>query len=118
MFRVIVNENSIVQLAIQIKNGIMINVNASVKSIVRAKEDYSSNPSTCFCENSKHLRHIVDDSLIACDEIYVMDVVSTNGSANVMSTVSTSFYKKVRYKMDCYSALNSISNHITIYNCY
>ena len=33
----IANANSIVQLAIQIKNGIMILVNASVKSIVSAK---------------------------------------------------------------------------------
>ena len=35
----IVNANSEEQLAIQIKNGIMINVNASVKSIARAKKD-------------------------------------------------------------------------------
>ena len=34
----IVNENSIVQHAIQIKNQIMINANASVKNIVRAKK--------------------------------------------------------------------------------
>ena len=33
----IANANSIVQLAIQIKNGIMILANASVKSIVSAK---------------------------------------------------------------------------------
>ena len=34
MFDAIVNTNSIVQLAIHIKNRIMINANASVKSIV------------------------------------------------------------------------------------
>ena len=28
--------------------------------------------------------------------------VSTNGFSNVMSTVSTNFHKKVRYKMDCF----------------
>ena len=33
----IVNENSVVEHSIHIKNGIMINVNASVKNIVRAK---------------------------------------------------------------------------------
>ena len=38
MFHVIVSTNSIVQLAIQIKNGIMINFSASIKSIVRAKK--------------------------------------------------------------------------------
>ena len=36
-FHVIVNANSVVQHVIQIKTGIMINVKASVKSIVRAK---------------------------------------------------------------------------------
>ena len=35
---VTVNANSTVQLAIQIKNGIIINANASVKSIVRVKK--------------------------------------------------------------------------------
>ena len=35
---VIVNANSIVQHLIQIKNGIIININASVKSIVRPKQ--------------------------------------------------------------------------------
>ena len=34
---VIVNADSIVQHLIQIKNGIIININASVKSIVRPK---------------------------------------------------------------------------------
>ena len=34
----ILKANSIVQLTIQIKNGIMINVNAGVKSIVHAKK--------------------------------------------------------------------------------
>ena len=38
MFHVIVSTKSIVQLAIQIKNGIMINASASIKSIVRAKK--------------------------------------------------------------------------------
>ena len=38
MFHVIVSTNSIVQLVIQIKNGIMINSSASIKSIVRAKK--------------------------------------------------------------------------------
>ena len=37
-FHAIVNPNSIVQHAIQINNGIMINVNVSVKTIKHAKK--------------------------------------------------------------------------------
>ena len=49
------------------------------KNYCTCKKDYSRNSSTCICENSKHLKHIVDNSVIACDEIiYVMDIVSTN----------------------------------------
>ena len=38
MFPVILNANSIVQLAIQIKNGIMINVNAGVKKVIHTRK--------------------------------------------------------------------------------
>ena len=51
MLHVIVNANSVVKHAVQIKNGIMISLNASVKSIIHAK-GYSWNPSTWICENS------------------------------------------------------------------
>ena len=38
-----------------------------------------------------------------CDEIInAAACVSKNESVNVMSTVSTNFHKKVKYKMDCY----------------
>ena len=112
MFHVIVNANSIVQLAIQIKNEIMINANASVKAIVQAKKVIVGILAYAFCENSKYLKHIVDDSMIARDEIvYVMNIVSTN-MANAIKTIMTNTIstnmstnydrKKVRYKMDCY----------------
>ena len=69
----------------------MINANVSVKIIVCAK-----NTNTCICENSKHLKHIVGDLEMLCDEVtYVTDIVSTNASINFDD-------KKVRYKMDCY----------------
>ena len=55
MFHVVANTNPIVQLAIQIKNGRMKLVNMSIKIIVYVKKDYSWNPSTCTCENSKYL---------------------------------------------------------------
>ena len=44
----ILNGNSIVQHAIQIKNGIKKYVNVNLKIIISAKK----NPSTCICENS------------------------------------------------------------------
>ena len=65
----IANANSVVQLAIHIKYGIMIHVNVSLKSIVYTKKDYSWNPRTCICENSKYLKRNIDDSVIASDEI-------------------------------------------------
>ena len=52
IFHVIINGNSIVQYVIQIKNGIMKHVNVNVCK----KKDYSWNPSTCICENSKYLK--------------------------------------------------------------
>ena len=33
------------------------------------KKDYSWNPSTCICQNSKFLKSIADTSVITCDEI-------------------------------------------------
>ena len=53
IFDLIVNASSIVQHAIQIKNGIMKHMNVSVKIILSAKKKYSWNPSTCICENIK-----------------------------------------------------------------
>ena len=54
----IVNANSIVQHVIQIKNGIMINFNASVKKYRTCKRYYNWNPSICICENGKYLKNI------------------------------------------------------------
>ena len=61
---------------------------------------HSLNHSTCFCENGKHIKHIVDNLNIVCDEIAcAIDIVSRN----VTSTVSINFNdKKARYKKDCY----------------
>ena len=54
IFHFTVYVNSIVQHVIRIKNGIIKHVNVNVKIIVSAKKDYSWNPSTCTCENSKY----------------------------------------------------------------
>ena len=58
------NYGKIVQLAIQIKNGMMKHANVSVKMIAHAKKDCSWNPSTCICEISKYLKSIADTSVI------------------------------------------------------
>ena len=68
------------------------------KKCSTCKKDYSWNPHACFCENSRHLKIILDDSVIACDEIInVAHIVSTNVtntvSTNIMSTVSTNINK-------------------------
>ena len=102
MFHVIVIVNSILQLAIQIKNGKMKHVNMSVKIIASAKKDYSWNLSTYICENSKYLKSIADTLVIACDEIIpVMDIISTSVTNTIGTTVSIySDDKKVRFKVD------------------
>ena len=48
------------------------------KNYHKFKKDYISNPSTCFCENSKYLKSIADTSVTECDEIViVMDTIGT-----------------------------------------
>ena len=93
----IVNANTIVQRAIEIriKNGIMKDVKVIVESIV--------------CAKNRYLKSIVDNSVIVCNEIVsITDSVSTNVissvPANVTSNVSiNSDNKKIRYKMNCYN---------------
>ena len=50
---------------VQIKCGILINVEVSVKK----KKDYIWNPATCSCKNAKYFTNIIDDSVIMCDEV-------------------------------------------------
>ena len=69
------------------------------------KKIYSWKPSTCICENSKRLKYIVDDSVIACDEIiYVtgIDCISKYDKYYITNYANKLRYKKIRYKMDCY----------------
>ena len=63
------------------------------------KKDYSWNPNTCICENSKYLKSISDTSVIECDEaITVLDIVSTKMtntvSRNITSTASVNCHSK------------------------
>ena len=39
----------------------------NVKNYRKCKKDYSWNPSTCICGNSKYLESIADTSVIECD---------------------------------------------------
>ena len=116
----ILNANSIVQRVIQIKNGIMININLSVKSIICVKKDYSWNSSACICKNGRYLKIIADDLVIVWDEVKsVTDSVSTNVTSNVSINSDD---KKIRYKMDCYILhmflLVTILLFITVITCY
>ena len=56
----------------QMKRGITINVNVSVKiqkNYRVFKKDYIWNPATCSCQNGKYLASIIDDFVITCDQI-------------------------------------------------
>ena len=89
----IVNANSIVQLAIHHQKWNYKTYPCEWKNYCTYRKDYSWNPNTCTCENSKYLKHISDGSKIVCDEIiYVMDIVSTI----VTSTNSINSNDKVR----------------------
>ena len=62
------NINLMVENVIQIKNGIMINVNVSVKTNAWHK-DFIWNPTTCSSQNGKYIANTMDDSVIKYDEI-------------------------------------------------
>ena len=64
MFHVIVNANSIVEHVIQIRNEIM-----KRKNYRKCKKDYSWNPSSYNCENSKNLKSIAHASVIVCYKV-------------------------------------------------
>ena len=57
---------------IQNNGGITINVDVSVKNIIREK-DYIWNSATCSRKNGKYLTSIIDDSVITCDEMIYAD---------------------------------------------
>ena len=93
------NENSIAHRVIQIKNGIMIHVNASVK------KDHSWNRNTCISENDEYLESIPTD-------------MTNNISTNVVRSMSiNSDDKKVRDKIDYYILHRILfSDNINIHN--
>ena len=101
--------NSIVKYVIQIKIVIIVNVNVSMKSIKKCKNDYSWNPSICICEKNRYLKSINDTSVITRNEIMSQTVCQQMWQIlyQQISQVSTNFdNKKVRQKMD-YHILNT-----------
>ena len=97
----IANANSIVQLAFQIKNGIMKHVHVSVKVIVHARKIIVGILAHVFLKMVS-----IEKVLLMIQKLCVMnvmDIVSTKMTNTVTINVSTnSDGKKVRYKMDCY----------------
>ena len=98
MFYVIVDANPIVQHLIQIKNGIIINVNASVKIILR--------PKNIICGTLAHV-FMSAVGILWNEIINITDSVSTNvtntSTSNVSSTVSiNSDDKNERYNINCH----------------
>ena len=102
------NANLIVQHILQIKNGIMISVNMSLKSAIFAKIITIGILSLVFVRIVGNFKSIADDLVFEPDEIIsITDSVSTNvtnnSSSNGRSTMSLNVDdKKVRYKTGCY----------------
>ena len=97
----IANANSIVQLAFQIKNGIMKHVHVSVKVIVHARKIIVGILAHVFLKivSIEKILLMIQKSCV----MNVMDIVSTEMTNTIATNVSTnSDGKKVRYKMDCY----------------
>ena len=92
------------------------------KIFSKCKKDYSLNPRTCICENSKYLKSLADTLVTKCDEIVIaINNLSTTKintiTANIMSSGSTNFHiEKVR---NCYILHTKvISDHINFDNYY
>ena len=108
MLHMIVNANWMVQHVIQVKNRIMVNVNASIKSIARAKNIIVGILEHLFVRVLAISYSIIDNLVIVCDGIInATDSVLTNktNTAPINATITTSINsenKYVRYKTDCY----------------
>ena len=88
------------------------------------QKDYSWNPSTCICENSKYLKSIADTSVIGCDKIItVLDTMLTEMTnitvTYVTNTALINFHiKKVRNYYILHTVLLAITLLLTtqVYN--
>ena len=87
IFHVIVNANLTVQNVIQNVYGIIRHVNVNVKFITSVPKDYSWNPSTSICENSKNLKSVADTSVTYYDEIIIV-------TDNILTKITNSIVTK------------------------
>ena len=87
IFPVIVNANSTVQNVIQNIYGIIRHDNMNVKFIISVPKDYSQNPSTSICENSKYLKSVADTSVTQYDEIIIV-------TDNILTKITNSVVTK------------------------
>ena len=56
------------------------------KNYHKREKDYSWNPSRCICENSIHLKSLVDTSVTECDEIVIVMNNLTLKKTNIIAT--------------------------------
>ena len=42
------------------------------KNYHKLEKEYSLNPSSCICENSKYLKSVIDNSVTKCDKIVIV----------------------------------------------
>ena len=80
------NVNLMVENIAQIKSGITINVNMTVRTW--------KNPATCTCDSSEYLASITDNSGITCDQI-IEETKTTPTKAIPTKTVSKNFKEKM-----------------------
>ena len=68
-----------VESVIQIKNGIMVSVDANLEKHLICAKYYIWNPATRSFENGKYLASIIDDLVIMCNEtIETAKTIPTN----------------------------------------
>ena len=116
-----------VENLIQIKSGIMINVDASAKKYHICEKDYIWNPAICSYENGKYLTSIINNSVITCAKI--IDAEETNSIPKNIICETKSFYIlrvflsitmallvafSIYFCLIKYKAKQNISCHITL----
>ena len=94
------------------QNGIIRHANVNVKIIISGilLKDYSWNPSTCICENSKYLKSIAYTSVTECDEvIIVMDNILTK----ITNTIATKKTNTIVTNVTSTASINCYSKKVT-----
>ena len=90
---------------IQIKSGITIIVDASVKKHFECKKGYIWNLATCSCKNRKYLVSIIDDLVSTCDK-HIEETVPTNFNEK-KSSLPQNLYILLAFFINYCSIINS-----------